>query len=101
MRRHELWRQQYRLSGRYMQHLKEEELQQRARDVFNNLIQLNHEPKISLPVPREGEKWMILWTHVLEEFVIRFGPFPSGFENGFMKNMRIPDTASTLAKRVC
>ena len=32
-----------------MQHLKEEELQQRARDVFNNLIQLNHEPKISLP----------------------------------------------------
>jgi hypothetical protein len=48
-----------------MEHLKEHELQQRASDVFNNLILLNEESKIGLPkITNESEKWMILWTHV-------------------------------------
>ncbi|KAF0144782.1 MAG: hypothetical protein FD156_1611 [Nitrospirae bacterium] len=83
-----------------MGHLKEDELQQRAKDVFNNLILLNEESKISLPkLSSETEKWMILWTHVLEEFVIRSGPYPSGFANGFMKNIKIPDPRSPLAPK--
>lgn len=83
-----------------MEHLKEDELQQRAKDVFNNMLLLNEESKISLPkISRETEKWMILWTHVLEEFVIRFGPYPAGFKNGFMKNVRIPDPRSVLAPK--
>lgn len=99
MKRHEFWRQQYRLR-RYMEHLKEHDLQQRARDVLNNLILLNEESKISLPkISNESEKWMILWTHVLEEFVIRFGPYPNGFTTGFMKNVRIPDPGSALAPK--
>jgi len=99
LKRHELWRQQYRLR-RYMEHLKEDDLQQRAKDVFNNLTLLNEESKISLPkLSSETETWMILWTHVLEEFVIRFGPYPSGFTTGFMKDVRIPDPRSTLASK--
>ena len=99
MKRHEFWRQQYRLR-RYMEHLKEHELQQRASDVFNNLILLNEESKIGLPkITNESEKWMILWTHVLEEFFIRFGPYPNGFTTGFMKNARIPDPRSSLAPK--
>ena len=63
-----------------MEHLKEGDLQQRAKDVFINLTLLNEESKISPPkLSSDTEKWMILWTHVLEEFVIRFGPYPAGF----------------------
>ena len=83
-----------------MEHLKEDDLQHRAKDVFNNLILLNEESKISLPkLSSETEKWMILWTHVLEEFVIRFGPYPAGFTTGFMKHVRIPDPRSPLAPK--
>jgi hypothetical protein len=83
-----------------MAHLKEHDLQQRARDVLNNLILLDEESKISLPkVSYESTKWMILWTHVLEEFVIRFGPYPNGFTTGFMKNVRIPDPSSAPAPK--
>jgi hypothetical protein len=83
-----------------MQHLKEDDLQQRAKDVFNNLISLNRDSKISLPgFLGETEKWMILWTHVLEEFVIRFGPYPAGFTTGFMKDIRIQDPRSPLAPK--
>jgi hypothetical protein len=81
-----------------MEHLKEDDLQQRAKDVFNNLISLDEESKISLPkLSSETEKWMILWKHVLEEFAIRFGSYPSGFTTGFIKNARIPDPRSPLA----
>ena len=99
MRRHELWCQQYRLI-RYMEHLKEDDLQQRAKDVFNNLTLLNEESKISLPkLSSDTEKWMILWTHVLEEFCIRYGPNPAGFTTGFMKDIRIPNPGSPLAAK--
>jgi len=53
-----------------MVNLKEDDLHQRAKDVINNLTLLNEEAKISLPkLSSDTEKWMILWTHVLEEFV--------------------------------
>ncbi len=96
---HEFWRQQYRLR-RYMEHLTEDDLQQRAKEVFNNLILLNKESKISLPkLSSENEKWKMLWTHVLEEFIIRFGPYPSGFTTGFMRHIKIPDPRSPLAPK--
>lgn len=83
-----------------MEHLKERDLQQRAKDIFNNLTLLNEESKISLPpLSTETEKWMILWTHVLEEFVVRFGPYPAGFISGFMNEARIPDPRSPLASK--
>ena len=99
LKRHELWRQQYR-HRRYMEHLTEIDLQHRAKEVFNNLTLLNEEAKISLPpLCPETEAWMILWTHVLEEFVIRFGPYPAGFTSGFMKDVRIPDLRNSLAPK--
>ncbi len=48
MKRHEFWRQQYRLR-RYMERLKEGDLQRRAKDIINNLTLLNEESKISPP----------------------------------------------------
>jgi hypothetical protein len=83
-----------------MGHLEEDDLKQRAKDVINNLTLLNEEAKISPPkLSSDTEKWMILWTHVLEEFVIRFGPYPAGFKTGGMKDVRIPDPRSPNAPK--
>jgi hypothetical protein len=30
-----------------------------------------------------------VWTHILEEFVLRFGPYPAGFTNGFIKQAEV------------
>lgn len=74
MKRHEMWRGQYR-SRRYVEHLADDEVRQRAKDVFLNMLVITEEAKIGLPpINPESTCWMILWTHVLEEFVIRFGP---------------------------
>jgi hypothetical protein len=38
----------------------------------------------------EGEAWMVLFTHLLEEFGLRYGPYPNGFTNGFMRSAPMP-----------
>lgn len=99
VRLHEMWRQQYHVR-RYMEFLTKGELEQRAKDVFNNLVVITGDVKIGLhPMHEEGAYWMELWTHVQEEFEIRFGPYPSGFDNGFMKNVRIPRPTSPPAEK--
>ncbi len=90
MKRHEVWRLQYR-SRRYMEHLSDDEVRQRARDVFLNLLVITEEAKIGLPpINPESSYWMELWTHVLEEFALRFGPYPQGIEPAFISEAGIP-----------
>lgn len=101
MKRYEMWRMQYR-ARRYMEHLTEQELEQRVRDVLLNQMVLTEENKIGLPpINGEGEYWMIMWTHLLEEFLIRYGPYPAGFNRGFIKDLKIPDPRSPLASKAC
>mgnify|MGYP001607974553 FL=1 len=71
MKRQELWQEQYRCR-RYMEHLNENDLHQRLDDVLSNLINLNEKGQL-IPRPHQidGEYWMILWTHILEEFNLR------------------------------
>lgn len=89
MVRHEYWRQQYR-NDRYMQFLSHDELEDRVKDIFSNLTILSGNGQISLPsISEEGEFWMILFTHALEEFSIRFGAYPNGFRNGFLSDASI------------
>jgi len=89
MKRHELWRLQYR-QRRYLEHLSEQDLQQRAKDILCNITVLTDTGKIGLhPVEDEGGYWIEIFTHLLEEFQIRFGPFPAGFTNGFIKEAQI------------
>jgi hypothetical protein len=99
MKRHEAWRAHYR-ARRYMEHLTDDELQQRAKDVFLNMLVITQEAKIGLPpISPESTCWMEVWTHVLEEFVVRFGPYPAGFGTGFMKTVAIPVPSNPLAER--
>jgi hypothetical protein len=92
MKNHEIWRINYR-NNRYMEYISKEELEQRAKDIFSNLIILSPEGNCSLrKVNNDGLYWMIIWTELLEEFVIRYGNHPSGFESGFMKDSKIIKT---------
>src|SRR6266550_5164011 len=40
----------------------------------------------------EGERWLQLWTHVLEEFALRFGPYPAGFAKEVSATLQAPKT---------
>jgi len=83
-----------------MSHLDDDELRQRAKDVCLNILVLTDQTKIGLlPIANTDDYWIELWTQVLEEFKIRFGPYPAGFTNGFIKDVAIPDPSSPLASK--
>lgn len=87
--RHEVWREHYRLD-RYMTHLDQAGLDQRMKHVFANLSVLTQEGKIGLPpISDESEQWMILWTHMLEEYGLRSVSIPSDLTS--MKEFPDPD----------
>jgi hypothetical protein len=69
-----------------MEFLSPEELEGRTCDIFANITLLSAKGQISLhDFSAGGEYWMRVWTDVLEEFVLRYGPYPNGFANGFLK----------------
>lgn len=85
MPRHEEWRRDYR-ADRYMAHISAAELETRAKDVYMNLLVISRAGKLGvLPTTTSGVQWMIAFTHLLEEFHLRYGPYPNGFTGGFFK----------------
>jgi hypothetical protein len=91
--RHEVWREHYRLD-RYMHHLDQAGLDQRMKHVFANLSVLTQEGKIGLPpISEEGERWMILWTHLLEEYGLRSVSIPADLTS--MREIPDPDLPRT------
>jgi len=99
MKRHEMWRQQYR-TQRYMNHLNYNELQQRAKDIIGNYLVLSNKGKISLlELCNNGGYWIELFTHILEEFQLRFGPYPAGFPKDFMQKVRVPNLKHPLTAK--
>jgi len=80
-----------------MEHLSDDELYQRFRDVFINLFIITEENKISPLIDANGHYWMVTWTHVLEEFVTRFGPYPAGFKTGLTDGFIIPRPDNPLS----
>lgn len=101
MKRQEMIQLQYR-ARRYMQHLTDQELEQRAKDIFLNQLVLTEENKIGLhPIKQEGEYWGTVCIHLLEEFNIRYVPYPAGFKRGFIKDVRVPDPRLDIASNAC
>ena len=94
-------RLQYR-ARRYMQHISNQELEKRVKDILLNQLVLTEENKIGLhPINQEGKYWMSLFIHVLEEYEIRFGPYPAGFKRGLINEIRIPDPRLETASKAC
>ncbi len=83
-----------------MEHISLSELEQRTKDVILNMTVLTEGNKIGLPpIDDEGRYWMVLWTHILEEFAIRYGPYPAGFRDGLLADVRLPNSESPLAAK--
>jgi hypothetical protein len=86
MKNSDMWRLQYK-NNRYMSILSTEELEKRCNDILCNLTILSPKGQISFrEINAEGKYWLVAWTHVLEEFFLRYGPYPNGFKSGFVKN---------------
>lgn len=99
MPRDEAWRHMYR-RNRYCHSLAQVELNQRIRDVFLSMLRLTPEGKVGPPsMDAHGMRWMELWTHVLEEMKLRFGPYPAGFSKDVLHTEPLPDFVGLLAKR--
>lgn len=99
MPRHDAWRLAYR-EHRYCQHLSQQELNRRVRDIFLRMLTLTPEAKIGvLAIPAEGMRWFELWTHVLEEMALRFGPYPAGFTREILHSEPFPGFVGELASR--
>ena len=97
MPRHEFWRQAYR-RDRYCRHLSRVELTKRIRDIFLNMLTVMPDAKIGLlKLDEVGAEWMEKWTHVLEEMVCRYGPYPAGFDRDILHSEPFPNFASELA----
>lgn len=89
MVRHEYWRAEYR-KARYMEFLSQHDLEERTKYIISNMTVLSDEGRISLHgINHTGIYWMQTWTHICEEFSLRFGPYPNGFKDGFIKNAEI------------
>jgi hypothetical protein len=106
MSREEHWRFQYKFR-RYLEHLTEEELAQRAKDILHNMTLLTDELQIGFhPVGEEGIYWWQRFTHLLEECNLRGlplddiapkdekdNPFPNyelqGLENSVKELLRL------------
>lgn len=97
---HEAWRKMYREKKRYCRHLSQKELNQRIRDVILNMLSLTREAKIGLsPSESDGMMAMESWTHVLEEMVLRHGPYPKGFTRDILHSEPFPDLLGELGTK--
>ena len=97
--RHEAWRKMYR-ENRYCRHLSQKELNQRVRDLLLNMLRVTPEAKIGLPpLESEGVKAIEIWTHVLEEMVLRHRPYPNGFSRDILHSEPFPDLVGELGTK--
>jgi hypothetical protein len=97
--RHEIWRKPYR-ENRYCRHLTQKELNQRINDLVVKMLRLTTDAKIGLPpLEPDGMKAMEVWTHALEEMVIRHGPYPNGFTKEVVRATPYPDLLSELGMK--
>jgi hypothetical protein len=97
--RHHAWRLAYR-QHQYCKHLSQNELNRRIRDILLRMLTLTPDAKIGLmSIEPEGGRWMELFTHVLEEMVIRHGPYPAGFTSEIFKFEPVLALAGDLATR--
>jgi len=85
-----------------MQHLSAHELEKRFKDIFLNQLVLTEDKQMGLnSMDEEGKYWIEVFTHLCEEFQLRYGPYPAGFKNGFVKDVKIPDPRLDAAAKVC
>jgi len=81
-KRVDVWRELYH-ARRYLEHVSEEDLGQRLRDIVNNSIILTEKGQAAHRSPAEGGGyWMMKLTHIREEYFLRGHDFPDNVLKG-------------------
>ena len=93
-------RSRYR-SHRYLQDLPLADLQKFGRDAFRNFMTINHELKVvplDVDHPRHSY-WRARLLHIHEEYAIRAGAHPRGFDEELVRSIKLPRQNSSGVRR--
>ncbi len=86
---------------RYMDHLSEKDLFQRAKDIILNCIKINRNGKISFDTSDDyGQFFWVRFSHIVEEYNIRYGDFRKKFDEQNVHGLEIPKNFQLIDK-VC
>ena len=78
----EVWSEEY-TASRYMEHLNEEELVQRLKDIVDNLTVMNRYGGLHLRLPNsDSDYFFMLWCHIRKEYVLRGQGYSFGITMG-------------------
>jgi hypothetical protein len=99
MPRHMQLRQAY-MSQRYLGTVPWEVLEQRMRDILVNLTVITENKRTGLPpIESEAEEWMVRFGHIEAERGLRFGPYPAGLRDSFLRGTPIPRSTHPLVEK--
>ncbi|MBN1638549.1 MAG: hypothetical protein JW866_06270 [Ignavibacteriales bacterium] len=77
--------------NRYMDHLSKDDLFIRAKDILINCIEINKDGKISADLSDDyGQFFWVRWTHIIEEYKLRYGSFRPMFDGQNSEGLNIP-----------
>ncbi len=87
-------------AGRYMADISDADLHQRRKDISRNFLTINAKGKLS---PLEVDHRLRVFWHgrfvdLLEEYVLRFGPYPRGFGAVSLAEIGFPDPRSARTR---
>jgi len=99
MPRHRQLRQNYE-NQRYLRTAPWGLVEERMRDILVNLVVITENKRTGLPtVNSEAEDWMLRFTQADAERALRFGPYPAGLRDGFLRGTPIPRSTHALAQK--
>jgi len=83
-------------AGRYMADISDADLHQRRKDISRNFMTINADGKLSPLVANHRLRvfWHGRFLDLLEEYILRFGPYPRGFETLSFAEIGFPDPRS-------
>jgi len=84
---------------RYMDHLSETDLYIRAKDILINCIEINKDGKFAADLSDDyGQFFWVRWTHIIEEYRIRYGSFRPMFDKQNVDGLCIPKNFTLINK---
>ena len=85
---------------RYMEHLSNDDLYRRAKDVIVNCIDINNEGKYAADTSDDfGQFFWVRFTHIVEEYRLRYGtPFRETFDKQNDGSLTIPKNFQLIEK---
>ncbi len=85
---------------RYMADMSDADLRQRRKDIARNFMTINADGKLSSLAADHRLRvfWHGRFVDLLEEYVLRFGPYPRGFEALSLAEIGFPDPRSARTR---